>query len=165
MFPDLEIITELTYPANMRFLGIHYSQNAPKYLTFRQKKALEATPQDQDLFRPAFVSGSAISTSMLDTLLYQSYVKPYIISVIYLLIGLKQHAGSGTLIFVRFHVICLTSLIKSWFVFVPQNLFLDFFDNQISSVNLFTISWHFLFKWLTSVISFGLLQSLTLVYF
>ncbi|XP_075252728.1 potassium channel subfamily T member 2-like isoform X4 [Convolutriloba macropyga] len=99
MFPDLEIITELTYPANMRFLGIHYSQNAPKYISFSQKKALEATPQDQDLFRPAFVSGSAISTSMLDTLLYQSYVKPYIISVIYLLIGLKQNAGSGTLIF------------------------------------------------------------------
>ena len=102
MFPDLEIITELTYPANMRFLGIHYSQNAPKYISFSQKKALEATPQDQDLFRPAFVSGSAISTSMLDTLLYQSYVKPYIISVIYLLIGLKQNAGSGTLIFVSF---------------------------------------------------------------
>ncbi|XP_063716442.1 potassium channel subfamily T member 2-like isoform X2 [Symsagittifera roscoffensis] len=99
MFPDLEIITELTYPANMRFLGIHYSQNAPKNLSFSQKKALEATPQDQDLFRPAFVSGSAISTSMLDTLLYQSYVKPYIISVVYLLIGLKQNAGSGTLIF------------------------------------------------------------------
>ena len=106
MFPDLEIITELTYPANMRFLGIHYSQNAPKNLSFSQKKALEATPQDQDLFRPAFVSGSAISTSMLDTLLYQSYVKPYIISVVYLLIGLKQNAGSGTLIFVSSTEFC-----------------------------------------------------------
>ena len=64
------------------------------------QRLLEKVPVDSDLFRSAFMSGQALSPSMLDTLLYQSFVKPYIMSIVYLLIGLKQHSGSGHLIFV-----------------------------------------------------------------
>ncbi|XP_075240566.1 potassium channel subfamily T member 2-like isoform X2 [Convolutriloba macropyga] len=99
LFPNLMIITELTYPTNMKFLDFTPKENGPLALTFTDKRKLERVPVDSDLFRSAFVSGQAMSPSMLDTLLYQSFVKPYIMSIVYLLIGLKQHTGSGHLIF------------------------------------------------------------------
>ncbi|XP_063720969.1 potassium channel subfamily T member 1-like [Symsagittifera roscoffensis] len=99
LFPNLMIITELTYPTNMKFLDFNPKENGPNTLTYADKRRLEKVPVDSDLFRSAFVSGQAMSPSMLDTLLYQSFVKPYIMSIVYLLIGLKQHTGSGHLIF------------------------------------------------------------------
>ena len=49
------------------------------------------------MFSESFAEGSAFSASMIDTLLYQTFVKDYMIDLIGLAIGLKQTMGSGYL--------------------------------------------------------------------
>ncbi len=49
------------------------------------------------MFRLPFMSGNVFSASMIDTLLYQTFGKPYLIELIRLLIGLSQSPGSGNL--------------------------------------------------------------------
>lgn len=49
------------------------------------------------MFRLPFAAGSVFSASMLDTLLYQAFVKDYMITVIRLLLGIDQAPGSGFL--------------------------------------------------------------------
>jgi hypothetical protein len=49
------------------------------------------------MFSESFADGSAFSASMIDTLLYQTFVKDYMIDLIGLAIGLKQTMGSGYL--------------------------------------------------------------------
>ncbi|KAG7491264.1 hypothetical protein MATL_G00001160, partial [Megalops atlanticus] len=49
------------------------------------------------MFRLPFAAGKVFSVSMLDTLLYQSFVKDYIISITRLLLGLDSMPGSGFL--------------------------------------------------------------------
>ena len=47
------------------------------------------------MFSESFAEGSAFSASMIDTLLYQTFVKDYMIDFMGLAIGLKQTMGSG----------------------------------------------------------------------
>uniref|UniRef100_A0A668TFA4 RCK N-terminal domain-containing protein n=1 Tax=Oreochromis aureus TaxID=47969 RepID=A0A668TFA4_OREAU len=49
------------------------------------------------MFRLPFAAGRVFSISMLDTLLYQSFVKDYMIAIIRLLLGLDTTPGSGYL--------------------------------------------------------------------
>ena len=49
------------------------------------------------MFRLPFAAGSVFSASMLDTLLYQAFVKDYMITVVRLLLGIDQAPGSGFL--------------------------------------------------------------------
>ncbi|CAB1325842.1 unnamed protein product, partial [Coregonus sp. 'balchen'] len=49
------------------------------------------------MFRLPFAAGRVFSVGMLDTLLYQSFVKDYIISITRLLLGLDTTPGSGFL--------------------------------------------------------------------
>lgn len=49
------------------------------------------------MFRLPFASGHVFSASMIDTLLYQTFGKPYLIELMRLLIGISQTAGSGNL--------------------------------------------------------------------
>ena len=49
------------------------------------------------MFRLPFAAGSVFSASMLDTLLYQAFVKDYVITFIRLLLGIDQAPGSGFL--------------------------------------------------------------------
>ena len=49
------------------------------------------------MFRLPFSSGNVFSASMLDTLLYQTYGKPYLIELMRLLIGLSQTPGSANI--------------------------------------------------------------------
>ncbi|XP_031410823.1 potassium channel subfamily T member 2-like [Meleagris gallopavo] len=49
------------------------------------------------MFRLPFAAGRVFSISMLDTLLYQSFVKDYMISITRLLLGLDTTPGSGFL--------------------------------------------------------------------
>jgi len=49
------------------------------------------------MFRLPFASGNVFSASMIDTLLYQTFGKPYLIELIRLLIGISQTPGSGNL--------------------------------------------------------------------
>ena len=49
------------------------------------------------MFRLPFAAGNVFSASMLDTLLYQAFVKDYMITVVRLLLGIDQAPGSGFL--------------------------------------------------------------------
>lgn len=49
------------------------------------------------MYRSPFAAGNVFSASMIDTLLYQTFGKPYLIELIRLLIGLTQSEGSGNL--------------------------------------------------------------------
>ncbi|GFY70767.1 potassium channel subfamily T member 2 [Trichonephila inaurata madagascariensis] len=49
------------------------------------------------MFRLPFAAGSVFSASMLDTLLYQAFVKEYMITFVRLLLGIDQAPGSGFL--------------------------------------------------------------------
>jgi hypothetical protein len=53
------------------------------------------------MHRTQFSSGSVFSASMIDTLLYQAFGKPYLIEFIRQLIGISQTEGSGNLSSVR----------------------------------------------------------------
>ncbi len=53
----------------------------------------EQSPNIAYMFRLPFASGGVFSASMIDTLLYQTYGKPYLIELIRLLIGLSQTSG------------------------------------------------------------------------
>jgi hypothetical protein len=53
------------------------------------------------MFRLPFAAGSVFSASMLDTLLYQAFVKDYMITVVRLLLGIDQAPGSGFLSSIR----------------------------------------------------------------
>lgn len=49
------------------------------------------------MFREPFAAGNVFSMSMLDTLLYQAFVKDYMIYLVRLLLGCEQSPGSGYL--------------------------------------------------------------------
>lgn len=53
------------------------------------------------MFRLPFAAGSVFSASMLDTLLYQAFVKDYVITFVRLLLGVDQAPGSGFLTSVK----------------------------------------------------------------
>ncbi len=86
LFPKLKIVAELTKASNIRFMKVRAKQ---------MKK--EQSSNMAYMFRIPFASGSVFSASMIDTLLYQTYGKPYLIELIRLLIGLSQTPGSGNL--------------------------------------------------------------------
>ena len=45
------------------------------------------------MFRLPFAAGNVFSASMIDTLLYQAFGKPYLIELLRLLIGISQSPG------------------------------------------------------------------------
>ena len=49
------------------------------------------------MYRLPFAAGNVFSASMLDTLLYQAFVKDYLITFVRLLLGIDQAVGSGHL--------------------------------------------------------------------
>uniref|UniRef100_A0A8C4DCN5 RCK N-terminal domain-containing protein n=1 Tax=Dicentrarchus labrax TaxID=13489 RepID=A0A8C4DCN5_DICLA len=113
LFPSLSIITELTHPSNMRFMQFRAKDCYSLALSKLEKKsdrALNAVdpgspPQKERdkgsnlafMFRLPFAAGRVFSISMLDTLLYQSFVKDYMILIARLLLGLDTTPGSGYL--------------------------------------------------------------------
>ena len=48
-------------------------------------------------FRKTFASGKVFSSSMLDTILYQSFIKSWLIPLLQTLVGLNYTSGSGHL--------------------------------------------------------------------
>ena len=56
------------------------------------------------MFRLPFAGGNVFSASMLDTLLYQAFVKDYLITFVRLLLGIDQAVGSGHLSCVRIDI-------------------------------------------------------------
>uniref|UniRef100_A0A8C6TRW3 RCK N-terminal domain-containing protein n=1 Tax=Neogobius melanostomus TaxID=47308 RepID=A0A8C6TRW3_9GOBI len=97
LFPALGIITELTHPANMRFMQFKVKDHYSLALSKLEKKEREKGSNLVFMFRLPFAAGKVFSVSMLDTLLYQSFVKDYMISIARLLLGLDSMPGSGFL--------------------------------------------------------------------
>ncbi|KAG9354202.1 hypothetical protein JZ751_012326 [Albula glossodonta] len=115
LFPSLSIITELTHPSNMRFMQFRakdcYSLalsklEKPEIRQGDRQSILLISPLQKErdkgsnlafMFRLPFAAGRVFSISMLDTLLYQSFVKDYMIPIARLLLGLDTTPGSGYL--------------------------------------------------------------------
>uniref|UniRef100_A0AAA9TI47 Potassium sodium-activated channel subfamily T member 2 n=2 Tax=Bos TaxID=9903 RepID=A0AAA9TI47_BOVIN len=97
LFSSLSIITELTHPANMRFMQFRAKDCYSLALSKLEKKERERGSNLAFIFRLPFAAGRVFSISMLDTLLYQSFVKDYMISITRLLLGLDTTPGSGFL--------------------------------------------------------------------
>ncbi|XP_030062242.1 potassium channel subfamily T member 2 isoform X3 [Microcaecilia unicolor] len=97
LFSSLSIITELTHPANMRFMQFRAKDCYSLALSKLEKKEREKGSNLAFMFRLPFAAGRVFSISMLDTLLYQSFVKEYMISITRLLLGLDTTPGSGFL--------------------------------------------------------------------
>lgn len=118
-FPSIRSITELSQSSNMRFMqfrahdkyALHLSKmekvrgcSVELFQTFRiiiirddLQREKERGSHISYMFRLPFAAGAVFSASMLDTLLYQAFVKDYVITFVRLLLGIDQAPGSGFL--------------------------------------------------------------------
>ncbi|XP_035377500.1 potassium channel subfamily T member 1 isoform X2 [Electrophorus electricus] len=101
LFPSLSIITELTHPSNMRFMQFRAKDSYSLALSRLEKKERDKGSNLAFMFRLPFAAGRVFSISMLDTLLYQCFVKDYMILITRLLLGLDTTPGSGYLCAMR----------------------------------------------------------------
>ncbi|CAG2163005.1 unnamed protein product [Oppiella nova] len=97
MFPSARMITELSQSSNMRFMQFRAHDAYALSLSKMEKMERERGSHISYMFRLPFAAGSVFSASMLDTLLYQAFVKDYMITVVRLLLGIDQAPGSGFL--------------------------------------------------------------------
>uniref|UniRef100_A0A3P9IJC3 Si:dkey-21e5.1 n=1 Tax=Oryzias latipes TaxID=8090 RepID=A0A3P9IJC3_ORYLA len=97
LFPSLSIITELTHPSNMRFMQFRAKDCYSLALSKLEKIERDKGSNLAFMFRLPFAAGRVFSISMLDTLLYQSFVKDFVIAIMRLLLGLDTTPGSGYL--------------------------------------------------------------------
>ncbi|XP_052789298.1 potassium channel subfamily T member 2-like isoform X2 [Mya arenaria] len=97
LFPSGNIITELTQSSNMRFMQFRANDSYSYELSKLEKKEKERGSHISYMFRLPFAGGNVFSASMLDTLLYQAFVKDYLITFVRLLLGIDQAVGSGHL--------------------------------------------------------------------
>ncbi|XP_057190889.1 potassium channel subfamily T member 2 [Triplophysa rosa] len=97
LFSGLNIITELTHPANMRFMQFSVKDCYSLAFSKLEKKEREKGTNLSFMFRLPFAAGRVFSVGMLDTLLYQSFVKDYMITITKLLLGLETIPRSGYL--------------------------------------------------------------------
>ncbi|XP_066945948.1 potassium channel subfamily T member 2 isoform X16 [Macrobrachium rosenbergii] len=96
-FPNIKIITELSQSSNMRFMQFRARDTYALHLSKMEKREKERGSHISYMFRLPFAAGSVFSASMLDTLLYQAFVKDYLITFVRLLLGVDQAPGSGFL--------------------------------------------------------------------
>ena len=68
------------------------------------------------MFRLPFAAGAVFSASMLDTLLYQAFVKDYVITFVRLLLGIDQAPGSGFLTSVSVSTCHFAVLTPEWWL-------------------------------------------------
>ncbi|KAG8182946.1 hypothetical protein JTE90_003324 [Oedothorax gibbosus] len=97
MFPSVRIITELSQSSNMRFMQFRANDTYALHLSKMEKSERDRGSHISYMFRLPFAAGSVFSASMLDTLLYQAFVKEYMITFVRLLLGIDQAPGSGFL--------------------------------------------------------------------
>ncbi|XP_038216273.1 potassium channel subfamily T member 2 isoform X3 [Zerene cesonia] len=96
-FPSIRSITELSQSSNMRFMQFRAHDKYALHLSKMEKREKERGSHISYMFRLPFAAGSVFSASMLDTLLYQAFVKDYVITFVRLLLGVDQAPGSGFL--------------------------------------------------------------------
>ncbi|CAG5115633.1 unnamed protein product [Candidula unifasciata] len=96
LFPNTYVLTALSQTANMRFMRFSAS------LTHSQKQLRDSTTSSmKEIFCLPFAAGQVFSANMLDTLLYQTFTKGYLISFVRLLLGIDSEQGSGHLSSIR----------------------------------------------------------------
>ncbi|KAL7046919.1 hypothetical protein ACKWTF_002741 [Chironomus riparius] len=96
-FPNIRSITELSQSSNMRFMQFRAHDKYALHLSKMEKREKERGSHISYMFRLPFAAGAVFSASMLDTLLYQAFIKDYIITFVRLLLGIDQAPGSGFL--------------------------------------------------------------------
>lgn len=98
LFPSANILTELDQATNMRFMSFkaqdQYSMNIAK---LEKKISNTMSSNLSHMFRLPFAAGRVFSASMLDTLLYQTFEKGYLIAFVRLLLGIDSSENSGHL--------------------------------------------------------------------
>ncbi|KAI1716329.1 calcium-activated BK potassium channel alpha subunit domain-containing protein [Ditylenchus destructor] len=101
MFPKLKLTTELTHSSNMRFLTPLFDFDE---FSLQQSKCEERERKRGSnlafMFRLPFSSGKVFSAHMIDRLLYQTFLKNYLVDFIKLLLGMDQTSASGYLSFI-----------------------------------------------------------------
>ncbi|XP_033252210.1 potassium channel subfamily T member 2-like, partial [Drosophila miranda] len=100
-FPSIKSITELSQSSNMRFMQFRAHDKYALHLSKMEKREKERGSHISYMFRLTFAAGAVFSASMLDTLLYQAFVKDYVITFVRLLLGIDQAPGSGFLTSMR----------------------------------------------------------------
>jgi len=115
MFPKVKICSEIIDSNNMRFVKFKAHDHFSQQISKREKIERMKGSQIAYLFRLPFASGSVFSAAMLDTLLYQSFIKPYLINIVRLMIGIDQAPGSGHLSSVSFLLFFYNFLLKNYF--------------------------------------------------
>ncbi|XP_033761223.1 potassium channel subfamily T member 2-like [Pecten maximus] len=102
LFPNTNVITELNHASNIRFLH----NNVPETINI-PVAILEKTLKEKmsstlpHLFRQHFAAGKVFSTSMLDNLMYQTFVKHYLIMFVRRLAGIETENNTGYLSSIR----------------------------------------------------------------
>jgi len=109
LFPNVDLIVELTHSSNMKFMkfdvptfseptnGISNKESLRNTIKLRRREMKSRNDHLDYLFRGPFAAGNVFSASMIDTLLYQTFMKDYMIKLIALLLGCEQNSGSGYL--------------------------------------------------------------------
>jgi potassium channel subfamily T protein 1 len=97
MFPKVRVCSEIVDSNNMRFMKFKSHDHFSQQISKREKIEKAKGSHIHYLFRLPFAAGSVFSASMLDTLLYQSFLNPYLIKIVRLMIGIDQAPGSGHL--------------------------------------------------------------------
>ena len=107
LFPSTNVVAELSKASSIRFMKFRAKECVSnKYemkkifiikFLFSMKFEKERSSIMAFFYRLPFASGSVFTESMIDSLLYQTYGKPYLIQLIRLLIGLEQNESSGNL--------------------------------------------------------------------
>ncbi|KAK3087945.1 hypothetical protein FSP39_012694 [Pinctada imbricata] len=98
LFPHTNIITEISKTSNMKFMQFEPHDEYSQRIARLEKKLSESMKSSlTHIFRLPFAAGNVFSGSMLDTLLYQTFVKGYLIKFVRLLLGIDAEQNSGHL--------------------------------------------------------------------
>uniref|UniRef100_A0A914CUN9 Potassium channel subfamily T member 2 n=1 Tax=Acrobeloides nanus TaxID=290746 RepID=A0A914CUN9_9BILA len=97
MFPKLKLITELTYSSNMRFMQFDPYDSYALQQSKLEKRERKHGSNLAFMFRLPFAQGGVFSANMLDRLLYQAFVKTYLVDFLKILLGIDQSPSSGYL--------------------------------------------------------------------
>ncbi|EEC04551.1 potassium channel, putative, partial [Ixodes scapularis] len=93
---------DVKYPRSCYPHSVSAKQVFLFFINFYSRNIFDARERDRGshisyMFRLPFAAGNVFSASMLDTLLYQAFVKDYVITFVRLLLGVDQAPGSGFL--------------------------------------------------------------------
>ncbi|XP_060085731.1 potassium channel subfamily T member 2-like isoform X1 [Ylistrum balloti] len=102
LFPNTNIITELSQASNIRFMQFQANNEYTRQVSKLERKLKERMSSTlSHIFRLPFAAGQVFSASMLDSLLYQTFVKGYLITFVRLLLGIDAEENSGHLSSIR----------------------------------------------------------------